>query len=550
MSAISRAIKGHWTVPPKHRTPEQDEAEEHLLTFYLGKNRFLNVTNIKFSRWYLFVAAFVVQFCIGSLYSWSVFNKPIDQLLYNNDKAEKAVNAFYTAVGVFGTTTAIMGPWIERNGPRAGVCLGTSAFFIGNVIVAISLHYKSFTGVVIGYGIFCGFGMGLCYISPVSALQKWFPDYRGTAAGFAVGGYGAGAVVWGKAYLPIIRAVGLSSTFLVIAFSMCSAMFVCAIILRSPHHDYTVSGLNIHGEAVAEVDAAVEKGERISVMSAHEYESIKTPTAEKLAEELHDPNEADTAAALVRKLTLIEAIKSVDFIFMYIMFFANQLFGLIVLSKLSGMCVDLFGKNADQGANIVSINGVFNCCGRLLLPAASDFFIRTFKLEPAFGRKCIFFYTLTTQVIIVGTLPYLIDNKKYTLFVAEVFILTASYGGGFGSIPAFLTDMFGAYNIGAMHGLILTSWSIGGVVGGITFNNAYRAALRAGKTAAQAYQDNIHVIFIIVIIGFVFIFLVRTNPKDRFAGGYRYSIFGLTIINIKPRDKPAKTTNNGLLVQE
>jgi MFS family permease len=185
-----------------------------------------------------------------------------------------------------------------------------------------------------------------------------------------------------------------------------------------------------------------------------------------------------------------------------------------------------------------------------MFPVISDFLIRTFKLEPAFGRKCVYFYTLSSQVVIIGTLPYLIDNRKYTPFIAEVFILTASYGGGVGTIPAFLTDMFGAYNIGAMHGIILTAWSIGGVVGGITFNDTYRAALRAGKSASQAYQNNIHAIFIIVVVGYASLYLIRTNPKDRFAGGYRYTVFGCTLINIKPRSKPVKTTNNGLLVQE
>ncbi|GAB9469968.1 Major facilitator superfamily, partial [Globisporangium polare] len=538
-------VAQHWTVPPKHRSAEQDEAEDHLITFYLGKNRYWSLPGIKFNRWYLFCAAFMIQFCIGSLYSWSVFNKPIDKLIYNDAKAEKAVNAFYTAVGVFGTTTAIMGPWIERNGPRAGVLLGTTAFFLGYCIVGISLHYKSMIGVTLGYGVVAGFGMGLCYISPVSALQKWFPDYRGTAAGFAVGGYGAGSVVWSKAYLPIIKAVRLPSTFLVIGFVMATTMFLCAIVLRSPHHEFTVAGLNIHGEAVEDADEAVRRGEKLSVMSSHEYESITTPSARDMQEAVEPSTSANSQ---VRKLTLIGAIKTIDFMFMYIMFFANQLFGLIVLSKLSSMCVDLFGKTADQGANIVSINGVFNCCGRLLLPAVSDFLIKLFKLEPATGRKMIYHYTLTSQVIIVGTLPYVIRHHMYTLFCVEAFILTASYGGGFGMIPCFLTEMFGAFNIGAMHGLILTAWSIGGVVGGISFNSAFRHATAHGTTIAEAYIANFHKIFVVVVIGFFIIFLVRTNPEDRFAPGYRYSIFGRKIVHFGGKKKETQDPN-ALLTQ-
>ncbi|KAG2527474.1 hypothetical protein JM18_003768 [Phytophthora kernoviae] len=537
LRSTQTAIAQHWTVPPKHRTPEQDAAEEWLITFYLGKNRYYSLHWLPFSRWYLFFASFLVQFCIGSLYSWSVFNKPVDLHVYDDSTAGRAVNAFYIAVGVFGTTTAIMGPWIERHGPRAGVMLGTSSFLIGHFIVAIGVHHKAIAAIYIGYGIFCGFGMGLCYISPVSALQKWFPDYRGTAAGFAVGGYGAGSVVWAKVYLPCIDAVGLSSTFILIGCVMAFAMYVCAIVLRSPHHEFVVSGLNIHGEAVEEADELIHQGEKISAMSSHEYESITTPTAHDV-QEIVEPTTATNT--LVRKLTLIDAIKTPDFLCMYIMFFANQLYGLIVLSKLSSMCTDIFGKTAAQASDIVSVNGVFNCCGRLVFPLVSDVIVRKFNVEHSFSRKCLYYYALASQVIILGTIPILMRNNHYSAFVAEVFILTASYGGGFGTIPAFLTDMFGAFNIGAMHGLILTAWSIGGVVGGITFNHTYSNQISDGWEVHEAYIYTVRRIFVIVIIGFVIVFFVRTNAEDRFEPGYHLSMFGRRIISIKGKQEPQK----------
>ncbi|KAL4147708.1 hypothetical protein PRNP1_011462 [Phytophthora ramorum] len=531
------AIAGHWTVPPKHRTAEQDAAEEWLVTCYLGNNSYFSLPYLRFTRWYLFFASFLVQFCIGSLYSWSVLNKPIDLHVYDDAKAGRAVNSFYIAVGVFGTTTAIMGPWIERHGPRAGVVLGTSSFLIGNIIVAIGVHFKAIAAIYIGYGIFCGFGMGLCYISPVSALQKWFPDYRGTAAGFAVGGYGAGSVVWAKVYLPCIDAVGLSSMFILIGCVMAFAMYVCAIVLRSPQLDFVVSGLNIHGEAVDEADELIHHGEKVSVLSAHEYESIMTPTAQDV-QEIVEPTTATNT--LVRKMSLIDAIKTPDFLCMYVVFFANQLYGLIVLSKLSSMCTDIFNKSADHASDIVSINGVFNCCGRLVFPLLSDVFVRKFNIEHAFARKCLYFYALASQVVILGTIPILMRNDHYSAFVAEVFILTASYGGGFGTIPAFLTDMFGAFNIGAMHGLILTAWSIGGVVGGITFNHTYGNQIADGWEIHEAYIYTVRRIFVIVIVSFVVLFFVRTNAADRFAPGYQLSIFGRRIVNIKGKQEPKK----------
>ncbi|RLN69782.1 hypothetical protein BBJ28_00020853, partial [Nothophytophthora sp. Chile5] len=322
---VQATLVKHWTVPDKHRSEEQDAAEEYLLTVYLFK-RYMTLPWIKFNRWYLFFASFLVQFCIGSLYSWSVLNAPIDTLIYDDKTKGMAVNAFYIAVGVFGTSTAIMGPWIERNGPRAGVLLGATSFLIGCIIACISLHAESIVGLYIGYGLFCGFGSGLCYISPVSALQKWFPDYRGAAAGFAVGGYGAGSVVWGKAYLPIIRATSVPNMFLVIGCVMTFTLYCCAVCLRNPHHEFHVAGLNMHGEVVREAEESFQRGEKLSVMSAHEYESIMTPNAKEM-DALVDPN-ANNSNSQVKKLTLVQAITSPDFIFLYIMFFGNQLYGL------------------------------------------------------------------------------------------------------------------------------------------------------------------------------------------------------------------------------
>lgn len=476
---------------------------------------------LKFSRWYLFIAAFVVQFCIGCIYSWSVLNHPIDLAVYGDARKGRAVNAFYIAIGVFGGATSLLGPTIERKGPRWGVLVGTTLFMIGHVVTAIGCYYASITWIYIGYGVIAAIGMGMCYISPVATLQKWFPDYRGTAAGFAVAGYGAGSVVWSKVYLPTIDAVGLPWMFVLLGSIMSAAMFASAFVLCVPPADFTVEGLDIHGD---HVDDKIGDA----------YMSIETPKAGGVAE--HD---METAKTSVKQLTLKQAILTPDFIFMYLMFFANQLFGVIVLSRLSSMCTDIFGKSAGSASDIVSINSAFNCCGRLIFPALSDFLVRFIKVEKTFARKVLYYFTLGAQIIVLGSLPSVIRHDNYTVFVIEVFVLTCSYGGGFGTIPAFVTEMFGAYNIGPMHGVILTAMAVGGVAGGLTFNHSYNNKISEGMSVGDAYIDNIEVIFVIVCIGFAVLFLVRTNATDRFEPGYHYSLYGKRVISIPPKKKDA-----------
>ncbi|KAG3116990.1 hypothetical protein PI125_g4165 [Phytophthora idaei] len=232
----------------------------------------------------------VLHCCI---YAWSVLNHPIDLAVYGVAKKGRAVNAFYIAMGVFGTTAAILGPTIEPLG----------------------IHYKAIAGIYIGYGIITAIGLGMCYTSPVSTLQKWFPDYRDTAAGFAVAGSGAGSVVWSKAYLPTIDAVG-----------------------RPP------------------VDARLAREgmeEKLSTAS----KAVQTPTGADKPETVAAPKSP------IKPLTLKQAVFTSDYIFMYLMFFANQLLSPTCSAPTtSAPCTALFSPSLAFGAVVggITFNNTYN----------------------------------------------------------------------------------------------------------------------------------------------------------------------------------------------
>ncbi|KAJ6647167.1 L-lactate transporter, partial [Pseudolycoriella hygida] len=199
---IVRALLWHYGNTKCNVSAEQFEREK----FIFGK--------VKFHPIILMPAAVLIQFCCGSLYAWSVFNTPIDEVVTGDPKSGLAPVTFYIAVGMFGVSAASMGPWLERNGPKKSLMLSSSLFFLGNLLSSLAIHLKAIWLLYIGYGMIGGFGLGLGYISPVSPLQKWFPNKRGMAAGLAVCGFGAGSIAIGKVILPLISAVGLSLTFL------------------------------------------------------------------------------------------------------------------------------------------------------------------------------------------------------------------------------------------------------------------------------------------------------------------------------------------------
>ncbi|GJJ76536.1 MFS transporter, OFA family, oxalate/formate antiporter [Entomortierella parvispora] len=466
-------IKNHYNDTRLRRSDAQIEREKR----YLG---------MPFNRWLMFPAAFLFQAICGSLYAWSVFNDPIDGELYGlgADKKPKQHNAavtFYIAIGFFGFSAAVNGPWLERVGPRTAALVGTTLFFIGNMIAAIGIHTKVMGVIYFGYGVIGGTGLGLSYISPVSALQKWFPDRRGLAGGFAVCGFGAGSIALAKVPGPLKAEIGLTNTFITLGCIYFGIMLFCCFIFRVPPPGFTVNGLDVYRNKVD------ENGD---------VEAFKS---EKSASNIRDPSAT---------MSLSKAILSREYLLIYLMFFGNEIAGLVVLSRLSNMVVDIFGKDASTGATIVAINGGFNLFGRLAFAVVSD----------KFGRKNCYIIMLVCQVVALGALPTLMANKNYPGFLALIWILTACYGGGFGCIPAFLCDMFGPSNIGAMHGIILTAWSIAGIAGGLLFTALYNNLINnEGYTAKDywIYGINLRWLVGIAAFGLLVVLFVRTTIRDR-----------------------------------
>eukprot|EP01133_Synstelium_polycarpum_P003607 gene3607-4132_t len=402
-----------------------------------------------------------------------------------------APTTFYIAVGMFGLAAMIMGPWLERNGPRRGILLGGSLFCIGQFLTSIAIHVQHIWLVYVGYGVIGGYGLGLTYISPVSALLKWFPDHRGLAAGFAVAGFGAGSIAFSEIPLHIISSVGLALTFTILSCIFAVILALQALVFRVPPPNYQVHGMGSDRQSIVDPIelAPVDTGSTIEPVG----------TALSVDQELEDP--------IFSQMPLTDALFSRDFRVLYFLFFANAIFGLVAISRLSSMIQDIFGKDKALAATIVSINGGFNLAGRLGLAAFSD----------RFGRKFAFGITITAQAIIVGILPTLVVNRSYKAFVALIWILTSCYGGGFGVIPAFLTDMFGSKNIGACHGVILTAWSLAGVGGGLVFTAVFNHYKHNGHTVHDPilYTTNFRWVLVIVLLGWSMLWILRTTARDR-----------------------------------
>lgn len=450
-----------------------------------------------FKRWYIAPAAMVFQAICGSVYAWSVFNLPVDNAIYGSDQKVAPIT-FYINIGCLGIAASLLGPWLERNGPRKAATIGGSLFCFGHWVAALGIHLKSIALVFFGYGVVSGLGLGLCYISPISALQKWFPERKGFGAGLSVCGFGIGGLICAKIPLPLINAIGLTLTFVVIGSCYWIILMFCAFIFRFPPPERTKIRGPIYRNGTLFITRKQQKPG-----SAQDEKSMPPVIADSKT-----PPQNRIVFEPAIDLTLREALSTYEYLGMYMMFLANLVSGLVILSRLADMCINVFDKSADTASTVVAINGGFNFVGRLMFSSLSD----------VIGRKPSYLVMLGTQVIILAVLPLIFVTKNYWAFLLAIWTLTCAYGGGFGTIPAFIHDLFGMHNISGLHGILLTAWSIAGVGGGILFTLIYNHLIRNrgySPGSPEVYNTNFYWLCACAATGFVVLLFVRSTVKDR-----------------------------------
>lgn len=407
-----------------------------------------------FNRWLIPVAAVLVHICIGSVYAGSTFNRPIIALLPGQPSwFSPPYTTFSTALVFLGLSAAIGGPWVERRGPRAAATAAACLFGTGLVIGGMGLLLRLPVVVFLGMGVIGGMGCGMGYIAPVSTLVKWFPDRRGMATGMAIMGFGGGAFLAGYLNVYFIGLLGVPMTLIVLGCAYFAIMMTGARIIRRPPPGWKPEGW--------------------------------TPP-EKTASE--------------RSLTRNEAVRTTQFYLLWGMLFVNITAGIGILAQASPMMQDMFGKTPVEAAAVVSVISLFNAGGRFFWASLSDYL----------GRRNTYAIFFAAQVVLFLLIPGL--QNSWIWFQAALFVIFTMYGGGFATIPAFLADLFGTDNVGAIHGAILTAWSAAAITGPMIItelSNQAKAHLQPGESRVHIYDQPLEVLAVLLGIAFVLTMLVR-----------------------------------------
>lgn len=412
-------------------------------------------------RWQIPLGAILVHLGIGSVYAWSTLNRPISAALPSLPWwATPPYPTFTTALVLLGLSAATLGPWVERNGARRAARVSAVLFASGLLLGGVALLLRQPLLLFLGLGILCGVGCGIGYIAPVSTLVKWFPDRRGMATGFAIMGFGGGAFIGGYANAALIAWLGIAPALLTLGAVYLVLMLAGAQLLR-PAPGYESPGA--HGDAVVR-----------------------------------------RAVGLTRR----DAIRTPQFALLWAMLCINVTAGIGILAQASPMMQDLFAKSPAEAAAVVAIISVCNAAGRLIWSSLSDHI----------GRRTTYLVFFGAQVLLFLSIPRFAQAGAWWPFLLALLVVFTMYGGGFATIPAFLADLFGMANVGAIHGALLTAWSVAAVLGPVIItelSQRARAALPPDASPVHIYDQPLALLAGLLALGFVLTLLVKPLRASR-----------------------------------
>jgi MFS family permease len=426
-----------------------------------------------FNRWLVPVAAVLIHICIGSVYAWSTFNRPIAALFPGAPWwFSPPYTTFSTALVFLGLSAAFAGPWVERHGPRVAGATAAMAFGSGLIIGGLGLTFRISPLVFLGMGVIGGIGCGLGYIAPVSTLVKWFPDRRGMATGMAIMGFGGGAFLAGYLNVYFMGLFGVARTMMILGGTYLAIMLAGAWLIRRPPVGWRPAGWR-------------------------------------------PPSTTDRMIA-TRSISRNAAIATPQFYLLWAILFINVTAGIGILAQASPMMQDMFRKTALEAGAVVSLISIFNASGRFVWASSSDYI----------GRRNTYLTFFVVQVALFLWIPSLAGAGRWIPFEVALFVVFTMYGGGFATIPAFLADLFGPENVGAIHGAVLTAWSAAAIAGPVIVTQLSaraRAALEPGASRIHIYDQPLRVLAVLLVVGFVLTLLVRPlrssagSPDDRSA---------------------------------
>ncbi|CAN5608922.1 OFA family MFS transporter [soil metagenome] len=368
--------------------------------------------------WVVTVAGMAVNLCLGILYAWSIWKKhllatvehPAGSPMTGLNEgwhylSDSDATWAYSLCGFLFALTMIPGGRLQdRFGPKIGVTLG-GLFLAGGCVLAGLM--QSYLGLILGFGVLGGIGMGLGYAAATPAAVKWFgPERRGLIVGLVVAGYGGAAIYIAPLAEYLIAHHGLSGSFIGLGGLFAVVIIIAGQLLKTPPAGYT------------------------------------------------PPSPPQTATTVTRTdWAPSQVVKTWQLYALVFLFFCSAQSGLLVIANAAPMLNKTAASVAFFAANawiLASFGGFVNAAGR----------VGTGKYSDALGRANAFRINGVFAAVCLLVMPTIMDSGNIPLLFLAVGVAYWQYGGGLALMPAFTADYFGPKNMGMNYGLVFLGWGL------------------------------------------------------------------------------------------
>jgi OFA family oxalate/formate antiporter-like MFS transporter len=374
--------------------------------------------------WVVTIAGVAINLCLGMLYAWSVWKKVlVDKAKADAGELMTGLNAgwayltdtqgtvAYFLCGLIFAVFMIPGGRLQdRYGPKIGATLGGLSLAAGCIIAGLM---KSYLGLIIGFGILGGIGMGLGYAAPTPAALKWFgPHRRGLIAGIVVGGYGGAAIYISPLAQYLIDRYGISGSFIGLGILFAVVVIIAGQLLSDPPAGYVPVGPPPGKAANQPVTTLSEDYRPMEMMARWQYYAL------------------------------------------VLMFIGSAQSGLLVIANAAPILAKTAGKLEFFAKNawiIAAYGGLINALGRVGTGFYSD----------KIGRKNAYTLNLTVSAVFLLATPFIIQRENIPLLFLALGVAYWQYGGGLSVMPAFTADFFGSKHLGVNYGLVFLGWGLG-----------------------------------------------------------------------------------------
>lgn len=379
----------------------------------------MNDNRVPSRAWVVTFAGMSLNLCLGILYAWSVWktnllasadHKPGSSMAGINAGWEylsdtQATWAYALCGFIFACFMIPGGRIQDRYGPKLGATLGGISLAAGCFIAG---WLQSYTGLIVGFGVMGGIGMGLGYAAATPAAVRWFGVHqRGLIVGLVVGGFGAAAIYISPLAKYLIDNYGLSGSFYALGTLFAVVVIVAGQLLSWPPAGY-------------QPPTPPEGFRRISTASHRDW----------------------SAGSMIR---------TPQFFGLVFLFIASAQSGLLVIGNATPMLMKTAGSVrffVENGWILASFGGLVNAAGRIGTGIYSD----------RIGRARAYLLNAIVATICVFATPYVMKTQNVPLLFLVVGVAFWQYGGGLSLLPSLTADFFGSKNLGLNYGLVFLGW--------------------------------------------------------------------------------------------